>query len=225
MAFSSGGKGRPLIVAALAAALVIWSPQAATAQVAGPTFQGSVWGCFWETGQAECTPQEGVDPVFREWIQFFGSSFSIPTEGPDGGPFTGRDEENVGSFFLHREPADYNDVFFRALYTFTQPGSNNTIFSAFLAGAVTVAGGTVTVNYEPPLTDAWTGGGFFNTVTIDPVVTMTYPGNQTGFNALTVTATPVPVPEPVGMALLGTGLFGVAMMLRRRRKATEPESS
>jgi hypothetical protein len=216
MALTSRRRGRPLVVAALAAALGVWSAQAAEAQE-GPTFEGTVWGCFFEAGDPACNPTGGDSWGF---LTFHQSTFNISTTW-SGGAYRGADGQTVGSFSLAAGDWDYGNGRFVLQYNFTNPGSNQTVFQAILEGSVANGDGGVTIDYQDPRWDSWVGGGYDNWVQIHDFTGVELGG--TGNIDMRVRATPVP--EPVSMALLGTGLFGVAFVMRRRRKSAELEET
>lgn len=153
----------------------------------------------------------------------------------------GSNFNNLGSISLSTAPQSYNTPFTLQV-TFTAPqginGSNQTTFTAVISGTVRSdnTGGvfvdfnntpiTFTFNdpncepnpeAQPPSAGQTTCGvGSFNfsvnDISIDPGQTVSVTGQITGASQTTV-------PEPATMILLGTGISGVAAMVRRRRKS------
>lgn len=155
----------------------------------------------------------------------------------------GSNFNNLGSISLSTAPQSYNTPFTLQV-TFTAPqginGSNQTTFTAVISGTVRSdnTGGvfvdfnntpiTFTFNdpncepnpeAQPPSAGQTTCGvGSFNfsvnDIAIDPGQTVSVTGQITGASQTTV-------PEPATMILLGTGISGVAAMVRRRRKTAK----
>ena len=155
----------------------------------------------------------------------------------------GSNFNNLGSISLSTAPQSYNTPFTLQV-TFTAPqginGSNQTTFTALITGTVRSdnTGGvfvdfnntpvTFTFNdtncepnpeAQPPSAGQTTCGiGSFNfsvnDISIDPGQTVSLTGQITGAQQSTV-------PEPATMILLGTGISGVAAMVRRRRKTAK----
>lgn len=163
--------------------------------------------------------------------------------GIGGNPNPGSNFNNLGSISLSTAPQSYNTPFTLQV-TFTAPqginGSNTTTFTATITGTVrsdNTGGVFVDFNNTPQLftfndtncepnpeaqppsagqTTCGSGSFFFsvNDVSIDPGQTVAVTGQITGAQQTTV-------PEPATMILLGTGISGVAAMVRRRRKTAK----
>ena len=180
-------------------------------------------------------------------LTYSNSTFSGTTAGGfralGGGANPGSNFNNLGSISLSTAPQSYNTPFTLQV-TFTAPqginGSNQTTFTALITGTVRSdnTGGvfvdfnntpvTFTFNdpncepnpeAQPPSAGQTTCGvGSFNfsvnDIAIDPGQTVSVTGQITGAQQTTV-------PEPATMILLGTGISGVAAMVRRRRKTAK----
>lgn len=178
-------------------------------------------------------------------LTYSNSTFSGTTAGGfralGGNANPGSNFNNLGSISLSTAPQNYNTPFTLQV-TFTAPqginGSNQTTFTAIISGTVRSdnTGGvfvdfnntpvTFTFNdpncepnpeAQPPSAGQTTCGvGSFNfsvnDISIDPGQTVSVTGQITGASQTTV-------PEPATMILLGTGISGVAAMVRRRRKS------
>lgn len=180
-------------------------------------------------------------------LTYSNSTFSGTTAGGfralGGNANPGSNFNNLGSLSLSTAPQSYNTPFTLQV-TFTAPqginGSNTTTFTALITGTVRSdnTGGvfvdfnntpiTFTFNdpncepnpeAQPPSAGQTTCGvGSFNfsvnDISIDPGQTVSLTGQITGAQQTTV-------PEPATMILLGTGISGVAAMVRRRRKTAK----
>ena len=180
-------------------------------------------------------------------LTYSNSTFSGTTAGGfralGGNANPGSNFNNLGSLSLSTAPQSYNTPFTLQV-TFTAPqginGSNQTTFTALITGTVRSDNtGGVFVDFnntpilftfndpncepnpeaQPPSAGQTTCGvGSFNfsvnDIAIDPGQTVSVTGQITGAQQTTV-------PEPATMILLGTGISGVAAMVRRRRKTAK----
>jgi hypothetical protein len=167
--------------------------------------------------------------------------------GLGGNPTPGANFNNLGSFSLSTAPNVYTGQSFTLRITFTSPqginGSNQATFTALLTGTVVsdnVGGIFVDFNNTPnlftfadpncepdptggfPGQQTTCGSGSFtfavNDLALDPGQTVSVTGQILGAQQSGGPGGPNPVPEPISMMLLGTGLAGLAGVIRRKRK-------
>lgn len=211
--------------AALAAALVT-STAVAGAQ-GGTTVAGTTSGCF--NTLAACmaggfaSTASYVIAGTGEKVNFNGASFS-GTTGFTGAFTVG----NFGSFVLMPAPngATPNTLFdspFTLLFTLTNPAGANSPTTTFaVAGSVGsvmsngMSVGTRDISYAGGTT-AFTFTGGSGTITVNPDAIGVAANNIGG--RVTATALASTVPEPSTYALMGMGLSGLLVAVRRRRSA------
>ena len=197
-------KMKLLYSVAIAAGALAATPAAAQVQ-----FTGTTQGCF----GGGCTP--GVGPTVDSGLTYTAGGFN-QTSDNTGYLSIGDILNNLGSFTL--APADgmhsYAGDHFALQINFTQPGFANSLYSALLQGTVTDTNGSVSVNFQDPLTQLVSSTGGMFTVTVPTFVGLT-PNNTPVWVSAKFQAA-VPEPATWGMMLLGFGAMGMAMRRRRR---------
>lgn len=205
------------VLGLVAAGIVGASSQLGAQQI---NFQGASLGCFYQGSSVlPCTTS-------LYFLQYVGSTFDVTTlngkasVGSNATPNApGGNVNNLGSFALQAQDADYDNGHFLLDVFFSAPISGpNQLFTASLDGSVNRnADGGVNITFSP---STHTYAFFYDDVvgTFDLTVndvSVSPTGSPVALTGkINVTATP----EPGTTALFATGLAGLVPAFRMRRR-------
>jgi len=220
---------RPLLVGAF---LVGAAATGASAQLV--PFQGTTQACFFASPAVTCTPTTNNPPITSA---FFLANVNNPTQTVTNGlntlfftnqtfAFTttnpGQHTFQIGAFsFNATNPVQtLTNQFFVLSVLLTQPGAVNPFYQAQITGKLQgfqAQGGVggVNVTFNPSTAGPFTFNGGKFTLSVAGGAFFSDALNQPIYATATVT------PEPVTMTLFGTGLGGLALLRRRRKKNAE----
>ena len=179
---------------------------AASTAGAQVSVSGSTQGCFAASPATTCAS-------YGTTASFGHLSFAGTAEGPftlvQGVPFS---ISNLGSFTVGNGTDTYTGEDFFLKFLFTSPGAGGAISEGVIAGAVHGNDGDVSITFADGTTTV--AGDMFilhvNNLSHSDTDTHTLSGTLT-YAGTTST------PEPSSLALIGTGLFGLVPLVRRKR--------
>lgn len=176
------------------------------APVASSAFESTtLGGLTYENAQFSTTTADGMGFV-----------------GINANLFGEQDVDNFGGFYLDPTTAfNYGGHSLSLLITFVDPGSHSELFMASLTGRVTTTpSGGVGIDFADNDWRYWFDDGFRYGVRVKDVsLSATATPRESGFVAAPITGDlSAVVPEPATMFLMGTGLLGLGVMTRRRRR-------
>jgi hypothetical protein len=192
------------------------------AQAAPVTFQGTAAGCF------NCGPAGPFSSsLLYIQLHYIGSTFDVTTNASGNASIgnapalpNAANFNNLGSLQLAASTADYDNSTFTLLVTFTTPvGAEAAIVTASVSGQVEQFAGNLFIDFGDDFqTLALPNGGSFQFRVNDVSIT---PGRIVSLTGDIRNATLEPIPEPVSLILLGTGLTGIAVRLRRAKSKSK----
>ncbi|HWQ34831.1 MAG TPA: PEP-CTERM sorting domain-containing protein [Blastocatellia bacterium] len=222
-----------ILPGALCAAL--WLSAAITAAADPVNFTAVTSGTFGAGSCATCTASANTITSGGSTITFSSGSpaFNV-TLSPPGQPGPNSTFVNLGSFTSTPGPvagANFTGSTFTLTVNFTMPADAGPpqTFSATLTGQVFQNGSTTMVKWTSPTTLTFISGsaGVF-TLEVEPFCQCT-PVNNPGDTSLNIRARLTltggavsAIPEPATLILVGTGLAGMAGMLKRKRRGENP---
>lgn len=198
---------------------------ASSARAQEVQFQGVTLGCFQAAWQSSCTPASASSLLF---LTYLSSSFDVTTVDGLAGIGAAPESPNVdnlGSFIVSGDPANYSGSQFFLDVQFGLPTitSSATLFTASVKGSVrSFANGLVKIEFIPSshvfdFTSGQRQGSFtlsLNNVSMTPGAT---PVSLTGDIELSPSSSTT-TPEPASLILMMTGVAGIAGFVRRRRR-------
>jgi len=221
---------RPLIVGAV---LVGAAATGAEAQIV--PFAGQTLACFSATAGG-CTPTTGsfnsfygnntvTDLTGRIHFNTVPVSFTAMMGGPPVSYLMGK--LSTGTQFSPGVPVPLDEYFTLAVALTNPPPAATSTFQGLVTGFLTFKGDPA----NPTVVLSFTGPGLNSTSGPHPIsggsYTLTANGglynSDTNYQPVTGTASVAATvtPEPVSMMLFGTGLGGLALLRRRRKKTAE----
>lgn len=216
--------GRLLGALSILVALVLASAPLAADPV---TFTATATGTFSPGSCVTCSVDNNVIPTITSsgggglsaiaFIPTATPSFSVALNQNQGvtvtlGSFTADSTVPLGT-----GPSFTGSTFALNLGFAAPPGvTGASVFNATLTGQLTQSSAGVQINFTNPLLTFNSSQGIFN-ILLQPSTLIVSAGSSVPLTALLSFAA-TPIPEPATLLLLGSGLAGVAAMMKKRRK-------